>query len=107
MVHMTMVVLVAVVVAVMVQLCGGSYSENNDSTGTTFETVHWPGKLLSGWTNGNNEGKTLRIGVPAKGAFTNFVNVTYDESKKETSITGFSIDVFKAAVERLPYPLQY
>ncbi|XP_028771771.1 glutamate receptor 2.5-like [Neltuma alba] len=83
-------------------------TKNNGSTGT-LETVYWPGNLLSvpkGWTYGN-EGKTLRIGVPAQGAFTHFVNVTYDQSRNKTSITGFSIDVFKAAVKRLPYHLQY
>jgi len=48
----------------------------------------------------------LKIGVPANGVFTQFVNVTHD-SKNGTFITGFSIGVFKVVVERLPYDLQY
>lgn len=83
-------------------------TQNNGSVGS-LQTVYWPGNLLSvpkGWAHGN-VGKTLKIGVPAKGVFTQFVNVTYDQSRNETSITGFSIDVFKAAIRRLPYHLQY
>ena len=81
---------------------------NNDSTGV-LSTVYWPGGLHSvprGWTHSNEE-RPLKIGVPASGAFTQFVNVTYDESMNETSITGFSIHVFNASVKRLPYHLRY
>ncbi|KAB2619390.1 glutamate receptor 2.5-like [Pyrus ussuriensis x Pyrus communis] len=49
----------------------------------------------------------LKIGVPARGAFKQFVNVRYYPDKNETHISGFSIDVFKAAVQHLPYQLPY
>ncbi|KAJ1427507.1 Solute-binding protein family 3/N-terminal domain of MltF [Sesbania bispinosa] len=81
---------------------------DNGSAGV-FRTVYWPGDSQSvpkGWTHSNEERK-LKIGVPAKGAFTQFVNVTYDQSRNETSFSGFSISVFKAAVKRLPYNLPY
>lgn len=90
---------------------GFSKMEMNTNNGSTevFRTVYWPGALQSvpkGWTHSDEE-RSLRIGVPAKGAFTQFVNVTHDESKNETSITGFTISVFKAAIEHFPYDLPY
>ncbi|MED6174549.1 hypothetical protein PIB30_070102 [Stylosanthes scabra] len=48
---------------------------------------------------------SLKIGVPANSAFAQFVNVTYGQSKNEPSITGFSIDVFRAATKNLSYHL--
>ncbi|XP_039690815.1 glutamate receptor 2.5 isoform X3 [Medicago truncatula] len=79
----------------------------NDSNGV-FSTVYWPGDFQSvpkGWIH-SNEDRSLKIGVPANGVFTQFVNVTHD-SRNGTLITGFSIGVFKVVVERLPYDLQY
>ncbi|XP_071922824.1 glutamate receptor 2.7-like [Coffea arabica] len=71
--------------------------------------IYWPGaelKVPKGWTLGES-GKPLRIGVPANGAFHYFVNVTFEQSRNETAITGFSIQVFEAAVSRLPYHLPH
>ncbi|GAB2221248.1 hypothetical protein Drorol1_Dr00012421 [Drosera rotundifolia] len=48
----------------------------------------------------------LRIGVPASGAFRQFVNVSH-ENVTGFSFTGFSIEVFKAALKHLPYHLPY
>lgn len=51
--------------------------------------------------------KKLRIAVPHKHGFQAFVNITYSNTK-EPKITGYSIDVFKAALERLkPSTPQY
>ncbi|TKY63112.1 Glutamate receptor 2.6 [Spatholobus suberectus] len=83
-------------------------STDTASTGV-LSTVYWPGGLQfvpKGWTHSIEE-KTLQIGVPAKGAFTEFVNVTYYKNRNKTTITGFSIDVFKAAVNNLPYDLEF
>lgn len=49
----------------------------------------------------------MQIAVPANGVFHQFVNVTYDQNTNNTSVTGFSIDVFKAAINTLPYDLKY
>ncbi|KAL6216360.1 hypothetical protein ACLB2K_009583 [Fragaria x ananassa] len=46
-------------------------------------------------------------GVPVKDGFVELVKVTTDPSTNTTDVTGFSIDVFKAAVELLPYALPY
>ncbi|PIN16448.1 Glutamate-gated kainate-type ion channel receptor subunit GluR5 [Handroanthus impetiginosus] len=72
-------------------------------------SIYWPGGdqiVPIGWTLGD-EGKPLRIGVPAKSAFNQFVKVTYDPGLNLTWISGFSIDVFEAAVKQLPYALHY
>ena len=80
---------------------------NNDSREVlSTDTYYWPGGLKSvpnGWT----EGRSLIIGVPAKGAFSQFVNVNYNQSSKKTSFSGFSIDFFQAAVGKLGYDLTY
>ncbi|RDY00947.1 Glutamate receptor 2.5, partial [Mucuna pruriens] len=86
-------------------------TEMNTDTASTgvLSTVYWPGGIQfvpKGWIHSTQE-RTLQIGVPAKGAFTQFVNVTYDQNKNNISVTGFSIDVFKAAVHNLPYDLKY
>ncbi|TKY63111.1 Glutamate receptor 2.5 [Spatholobus suberectus] len=75
----------------------------------SLSTVYWPGGIQfvpKGWTQSTEE-RTLQIGVPAKGTFTQFVNVTYDQNRNKISISGFSINVFKSAVNNLPYDLKY
>ncbi|CAL8995979.1 unnamed protein product, partial [Prunus brigantina] len=71
--------------------------------------VIWPGDSLSvpkGWEV-PTDGKKLRIGVPVKVGFTEFVKVTKNPRTNTTDVTGFSIDVFKAAVELLPFALPF
>ncbi|KAJ0025157.1 hypothetical protein Pint_08771 [Pistacia integerrima] len=71
--------------------------------------IYWPGRMQTipkGWNSGE-EDKPLRIGVPAKGAFNQFVSVSYDQNRSGPSISGFSVKVFEAAVKRLPYHLNY
>jgi ABC-type branched-subunit amino acid transport system substrate-binding protein len=83
-------------------------NNDHDSNGV-FSTVYWPGDMQSvpkGWTHSNEE-RSLKIGVPSNGAFTQFVNVTHDKTMNGSSITGFSITVFKEAVKLLPYDLHY
>ncbi|KAL3514526.1 hypothetical protein ACH5RR_027243 [Cinchona calisaya] len=72
-------------------------------------TIIWPGGQLTvpmGLALGSKE-KPLRIGVPAKGAFNQFVNVTFDHLRNKTNISGFTIQVFETVVKRLPYHLHY
>ncbi|XP_047956321.1 glutamate receptor 2.9-like isoform X2 [Salvia hispanica] len=76
-------------------------------SGDQLRSIFWPGgeRLVPrGWSLGSRE-RPLRIGVPARGLFNQFVKVTYDSGS--TRITGFSIEVFEAAVNKLPYDLQY
>lgn len=71
--------------------------------------IYWPGArqtVPKGWTWAKTEAP-LKIGVPARGAFNQFVRVKYDQDRNQTSISGFSIDVFEAVISRLPYQLYY
>ena len=88
-------------------------SLNNNSSTSTWQQkmgpIIWPGDstvVPKGWDIPTNE-KKLRIGVPMKDGFTEFVKVTRDSVTNTTNVEGFCIDVFKAAVGRLPYALPY
>ncbi|KAL7097371.1 hypothetical protein ACP275_10G140500 [Erythranthe tilingii] len=73
-----------------------------------LKTITWPGDSVTrpkGWaipTTGN-----LRVGVPWKHGFTEFANVIIDKKTRRTNATGFSIDIFLAALEVLPFPTKY
>ncbi|XP_050368066.1 glutamate receptor 2.8-like [Argentina anserina] len=71
--------------------------------------IIWPGESLSvpkGWDIPAN-GTKLRIGVPVKDGFLEFVRVIRNASNNTVDVIGFSIDVFKAVVDILPYSLPY
>lgn len=100
----------------VVNVIGKSYREVavwSTETSLTGElsSIHWPGgeqSVPKGWSVGSRQ-KPLKIGVPARGAFNQFVKVTltHDWGQNKTQITGFSIEVFEAAVRKLPYDLYY
>ncbi|KAL6331906.1 hypothetical protein AAG906_020254 [Vitis piasezkii] len=74
-----------------------------------LQPVIWPGPSSvtpKGWTM-PVRGKKLRIGVPVLQNFTELVKVDHDLRTGAVSVSGFCIDVFKAAVENLPYALTY
>nr|XP_034917814.1 glutamate receptor 2.8-like [Populus alba] len=74
-----------------------------------LSTVIWPGDTTSvpkGWEIPTN-GKKLRIGVPVKDGFSEFVKVTRDPSSNTTTVAGYCIDVFDSVVKALPYALPY
>ncbi|KAL7155053.1 hypothetical protein ABFS83_03G048300 [Erythranthe nasuta] len=77
-----------------------------------LSSIFWPGgkKTVPTGRSMGSEENPMRIGVPANGAFKQFVHVivTTDENgRNQTRIFGFSIDVFKAAVKLLPYDFHY
>ncbi|KAL6216359.1 hypothetical protein ACLB2K_009582 [Fragaria x ananassa] len=83
-----------------------SYSTSNTSLGS----IIWPGDSISapkGWQIPTS-GKKLKILVPVKSGFKEFVNVTFDP-KTNTSMVmgGYCIEVFKAVKEALPYDIEY
>ncbi|XP_050160058.1 glutamate receptor 2.8-like isoform X1 [Malus sylvestris] len=53
------------------------------------------------------KGKKLRIGVPVKVGYTEFVNVNKNHGTNTTKVIGFSIDVFTAVLSVLPYVFPY
>ncbi|ERN07217.1 hypothetical protein AMTR_s00019p00179820 [Amborella trichopoda] len=71
--------------------------------------VTWPGETAvvpKGWVIPTNS-KKLRIGVPIKRRYQEFVKVERDPATGRLQVTGFSIDVFAAVMEVLPYSLPY
>ncbi|KAL4384922.1 hypothetical protein GQ457_15G024610 [Hibiscus cannabinus] len=78
-----------------------------------IEPIIWPGGSLT-VPQGRQDrmlqtdgGKILRIGVPVKVGFRQLVEVKRDPFTNSTSVTGFCIEVFKAALEGLKYQVQY
>ncbi|KAM3342051.1 glutamate receptor 2.7-like [Capsicum galapagoense] len=72
-------------------------------------SILWPGgtqTVPKGWTIGG-QGKPLKIGVPARGAFNQFVSVNFNQERNKTTIGGFSVHVFEVVVKQLPYHLPY
>ncbi|KAI4367359.1 hypothetical protein MLD38_023104 [Melastoma candidum] len=70
-----------------------------------LNSVIWPGGNTStprGWVFRNN-GMQLRIGVPRRVSFQEFVK----EVNGTDVVRGYCIDVFLAAIKRLPYALPY
>lgn len=68
-------------------------------------SVIWPGEITTkprGWVFPNN-GKPLRIGVPDRVSFQEFVA----KDKGPLGVRGYCIDVFEAAVSLLPYAVPH
>ncbi|KAI5586810.1 hypothetical protein BDE02_06G237200 [Populus trichocarpa] len=81
----------------------------NSTSTSRVSTVIFPGDTTvvpKGWEIPTNE-KKLKIGVPVKSGFSEFVAVTKDPGSNTTTSTGFCIDVFDAVVKALPYALPY
>ncbi|CAA0401956.1 unnamed protein product [Arabidopsis thaliana] len=71
--------------------------------------IIWPGDTIfvpKGWEFPTNA-KKLRIAVPKKDGFNNFVEVTKDENANVPTVTGFCIDVFNTVMSQMPYAVSY
>ncbi|MQL96500.1 hypothetical protein Taro_029169 [Colocasia esculenta] len=78
---------------------------NRSSTNKQLSSVIWPGQTTAkprGWVFPNN-GKELRIGVPNRVSYREFVSKSQDNG----TLKGFCIDVFYAAVNLLPYAVPH
>nr|ABW81168.1 GTR2 [Capsella rubella] len=78
---------------------------NAVSNNKTLGQVTWPGKSTifpKGW---DIPGKKLKVGVPVRRGFLKFVDV--DTTRNKVTATGYSIDVFEAALKKLPYQVIY
>ncbi|CAI0381628.1 unnamed protein product [Linum tenue] len=79
---------------------------NRSSADQQLYSVIWPGETSvkpRGWVFPNN-GKQLRIGVPIRVSYKEFVSPVRGTSDK---FQGFCIDVFTAALNLLQYPVPY
>jgi len=74
-----------------------------------LKPIIWPGDSTTvpkGWDFPVNA-KILRIGVPVRHEFKFFVNVEANHNTNGSRVSGYSIDIFEAAVNKLPYALRY
>ncbi|KAG2308530.1 hypothetical protein Bca52824_028278 [Brassica carinata] len=78
---------------------------NENPTSEWLGPVIWPGKstvIPRGWEIPTDGKKIFKVGVPLKRGFLGFVDVKQDP-RNATIPTGYSIEVFEAALKRLPY----
>jgi hypothetical protein len=71
-----------------------------------LKPILWPGETLptpKGWTVSHN-GRALKVAVPAKRGFKQFVDVS---PNSPTKITGYCIDMFDEVMKNLSYPVSY
>lgn len=76
---------------------------NKSTNSQQLYSAIWPGETTAkprGWVFPNN-GKPLRIGIPNRASYKEFVSNDTGPDK----VKGFCIDVFKAAINLLPYPV--
>ncbi|KAF9612898.1 hypothetical protein IFM89_004314 [Coptis chinensis] len=69
--------------------------------------IMWPGEVMDAPNGSVVPTKKLKIGVPVKCSFTEFVKVEVDLSNNGTKVTGYCIDVFDAVMKLLPYVVPY
>nr|GMD54231.1 glutamate receptor 2.8-like [Ipomoea batatas] len=72
-------------------------------------SVIWPGGSTAvprGWEVPVS-GKKLRVGLPVKSGFTDFVRVERDKELNKTQVSGFYIDVFNSVMSALQYAVPY
>lgn len=83
--------------------------EDYGSSMKVLGQVFWPGgpwTVPRGWAPPTS-GNPLKIAVPEKAVFPDFASVKYDQNPNEQLFEGFSIEVFRETVRRLPYDLPY
>ncbi|KAL3745663.1 hypothetical protein ACJRO7_014736 [Eucalyptus globulus] len=87
-----------------------SFTASKYSTSkSNLRPIIWPGDTTyfpKGWEIPTN-GKRLKILVPVKVGFSQFVKVTQDPSTNTFQVTGYCIDIFRAVIEKLPYAIAY
>jgi glutamate receptor, ionotropic, plant len=74
-----------------------------------LKQILWPGDSSSspkGWVVSPN-GQQLRVFVPLKPGFKQFVDVNNDSTTGAPNITGYCIEVFDAVMRDMPYPVSY
>ncbi|XP_058113824.1 glutamate receptor 2.8-like isoform X2 [Magnolia sinica] len=72
--------------------------------------VIWPGgstAIPNGQVKMSGSTKRLKIGVPLKNGFREFMKVDFDQKNKRWNPTGFPIDVFNGVMKTMPYNVNY
>ncbi|CAH1432653.1 unnamed protein product [Lactuca virosa] len=77
----------------------------NSTSVESLKKIIWPGETTNipvGWML-LKSGKKLRVAVPKKRGFTQFVKVKRNNNTNDTEVTGFCIDLFEEALKLLPF----
>ncbi|XP_058113826.1 glutamate receptor 2.9-like isoform X2 [Magnolia sinica] len=72
--------------------------------------VIWPGgstAIPNGQVKMSGSTKRLKIGVPKKNGFSEFMKVDFDKKNKRWNPTGFPIDVFNGVMKTMPNNVNY
>ncbi|KAF8109120.1 hypothetical protein N665_0102s0029 [Sinapis alba] len=80
-----------------------------ENSSRRLRPIIWPGDTTlvpKGWEIPTN-GKKLRIAVPKKDGFNNFVKVIKDANTNALTVTGFCIDIFDTVMRQMPYAVPY
>ncbi|XP_047340874.1 glutamate receptor 2.8-like [Impatiens glandulifera] len=80
-----------------------------DVNDVSLHDIVWPGMstvIPKGWEFPVS-GKRLKIAVPFKDGFTEFVNVVVDPITNRKIVSGYSIDIFDSVMSALPYAVPY
>ncbi|XP_018462181.1 glutamate receptor 2.8-like [Raphanus sativus] len=88
-------------------LVNAKSNETTSFLGKRFGPVIWPGNSTAvpkGWEFPTC-GKKIKVGVPVNKGFLNFVEIKTDPISNVTTATGYAIDIFEAALKKLPYPV--
>ncbi|CAI9769540.1 unnamed protein product [Fraxinus pennsylvanica] len=74
-----------------------------------FKSIIWPGDSVTapkGWESPVS-GKKLRVGVPEKSGFNEFLKVEKDPQTNATKVSGYFKEVFDSVMAALPYAVPY
>ncbi|XP_048140346.1 glutamate receptor 2.7-like isoform X2 [Rhodamnia argentea] len=84
-------------------------NENSLSEKNYLQKIVWPGKsriIPKGWDIPANR-KKLKVGVPVKAGFSQFIKVETDPRTNVSNVTGYCVDVFDAVMKSLHYAVPY
>ncbi|KAG6772191.1 hypothetical protein POTOM_023589 [Populus tomentosa] len=73
---------------------------SHSNSKTKLKQPIWPGGTTL-------QPKKLRIGVPVRSGFSEFIEVKWPQQSNEPIVSGFSAEVFRAVHDILPFPLPY
>ncbi|KAF5787882.1 putative periplasmic binding protein-like I [Helianthus annuus] len=88
---------------------GNGISKKLNHRTNGLRAITWPGDshvIPKGWEIPTNSKNVLKIGVPAKGLFVQFIDAKTDPETQQVIVTGFCVDVFNAVVSALPYAVK-
>ncbi|KAM3223549.1 hypothetical protein ACQJBY_057111 [Aegilops geniculata] len=79
-----------------------------DSASKELKVILWPGETAAipiGWNFASPRPGGLRVAVPVKAGLGQFVKISADPAIARDRVSGYCIDVFKAVMTRLGYPV--